>query len=310
MTTELVPQRTTSAEIRQLADHAQLLGEMYASLLQEGTDYGKVPGTDKPTLLKPGAELLRLWMKLAPHFEVKGGRQSDGHYLYEITCCLTNSEGDFIGEGVGSCSTYESKYRYRDAKPKCPACGKTTIFKDKKGGWFCWRKQGGCGENYLEGNQQIESQPIGKVENPDVADQANTVLKMAKKRAFVDAILTVTGASRIFTQDVEDFTPVESAPVPPPEDLGKYAKAKGPEHVQAPLDENAIPESYLLAKWKSLLNWGDVEGKADLLKWSNSHGVTVRTWKAIMPSLQKQYLAHLNDLYDQLTQDSEEAKGQ
>jgi hypothetical protein len=52
-----------------------------------------------------------------------------------------------------------------------------------------------------------------KMENPDIADQYNTVLKMAKKRAHVDAILTATGASDIFTQDVEDMPEVISQPV-------------------------------------------------------------------------------------------------
>ncbi len=39
----------------------------------------------------------------------------------------------------------------------------------------------------------------------DFFSQINTVLKMAKKRAYVDAILTATGASGIFTQDMEDI---------------------------------------------------------------------------------------------------------
>lgn len=39
----------------------------------------------------------------------------------------------------------------------------------------------------------------------DFCCQLNTVLKMAKKRAFVDAILTATGASGVFTQDIEDI---------------------------------------------------------------------------------------------------------
>jgi hypothetical protein len=34
---------------------------------------------------------------------------------------------------------------------------------------------------------------------------ANTVLKMAKKRAMVDAVLIVASLSNIFTQDMEDF---------------------------------------------------------------------------------------------------------
>ena len=35
-------------------------------------------------------------------------------------------------------------------------------------------------------------------------DAANTVLKMAKKRAFVDAVLTATASSDMFTQDLTD----------------------------------------------------------------------------------------------------------
>lgn len=41
----------------------------------------------------------------------------------------------------------------------------------------------------------------------------NTVIKMARKRSFVDAILTATSASRIFTQDIEELR--ESATIIP-----------------------------------------------------------------------------------------------
>lgn len=39
----------------------------------------------------------------------------------------------------------------------------------------------------------------------NIQDNYNTVLKMAKKRAMVDAVLTATAASDIFTQDIEDI---------------------------------------------------------------------------------------------------------
>nr|DAM62522.1 MAG TPA: hypothetical protein [Caudoviricetes sp.] len=42
------------------------------------------------------------------------------------------------------------------------------------------------------------------VENEDIADLWNTVLKMAKKRAFVDAVRSTTAASDIFVQDIEE----------------------------------------------------------------------------------------------------------
>jgi hypothetical protein len=49
-------------------------------------------------------------------------------------------------------------------------------------------------------------------ENPDIADTYNTVLKMAKKRAHVDAMITATAASDIFTQDVEDIVSLSGLP--------------------------------------------------------------------------------------------------
>ena len=39
----------------------------------------------------------------------------------------------------------------------------------------------------------------------DFCTQLNTILKMAKKRAYVDAMLTACHASKVFTQDVEDI---------------------------------------------------------------------------------------------------------
>ena len=41
-----------------------------------------------------------------------------------------------------------------------------------------------------------------KRDNPNPPDLWNTVLKMAKKRALVDAVLTSLGASMLFTQDL------------------------------------------------------------------------------------------------------------
>ena len=44
-----------------------------------------------------------------------------------------------------------------------------------------------------------------RIENVEIFNYINTILKMAKKRAFVDAILQVASLSEIFTQDLEDL---------------------------------------------------------------------------------------------------------
>ena len=44
-----------------------------------------------------------------------------------------------------------------------------------------------------------------KINNPDICSLVNTILKMAKKRAFIDAVLQVASLSEVFTQDLEDM---------------------------------------------------------------------------------------------------------
>ena len=69
-----------------------------------------------------------------------------------------------------------------------------------------------------------------KGEHPDIADMYNTVLKMAKKRAHIDATLTVTGAADLFTQDLIDKDTEASpakAPYKTPEKKTASPKATG-----------------------------------------------------------------------------------
>jgi hypothetical protein len=57
----------------------------------------------------------------------------------------------------------------------------------------------------------IEAEGVGacnsrenKYKNQDACNIANTILKMAKKRAIIDATLTATRSSDLFTQDIDD----------------------------------------------------------------------------------------------------------
>ena len=49
----------------------QLIQEVMQAVMQEGYHYGVIPGTEKPTLLKPGAEKLTMTFRLAPIFKCK-----------------------------------------------------------------------------------------------------------------------------------------------------------------------------------------------------------------------------------------------
>jgi hypothetical protein len=55
-----------------------------------------------------------------------------------------------------------------------------------------------------------------RLDNEDIYSQVNTILKMAKKRALVDAALSAGRLSDVFTQDIEDMPDiVESEPKQP-----------------------------------------------------------------------------------------------
>jgi len=102
----------------------------------------------------------------------------------------------------------ESKYRWRETKRKCPVCGEESIIKGKAeygGGWLCFKKIGGCGTKWDNDAAEMIEQKVGQVENEDIYSQVNTILKMAKKRALVDAALSAGRLSQVFTQDIEDM---------------------------------------------------------------------------------------------------------
>lgn len=121
--------------------------------LKRGHDYGVIPGTDKPTLLKPGAEKILMLMGLTSEYHITERIQDydKGFFAFTVRCELYKN-GIKITEGVGHCNTKERKYR-----------------------------------------------------NQDPYTLANTCLKMAKKRAQIDATLTVASLSEVFTQDIEDM---------------------------------------------------------------------------------------------------------
>jgi len=185
---------------------------VHANLI-EGQDYGVIPGTSKPTLLKPGAEKIAKLLGLCDHFEEMASIENweQPFFYYKYKCRLVTLSGDVLTEGVGSCNSKEARYRWRESKRLCPNCQLETIIKGKEewgGGWLCWQKKGGCGSKFRDGDPAIEGQSVGQVENDDIYSIVNTILKMAKKRAMVDAALSVGRLSGVFTQDMEDISPV------------------------------------------------------------------------------------------------------
>lgn len=184
------------------------------AVMKEGIHYGVIPGVDKPTLLKPGAEVLNVLFRIAPSYQSEKVFHPDGHLTVISRCRLTHiPTGLLLAEAEGLCTTRESKYAWRNGKRRCPDCGAEAIVRSsKKSAYFCISNEGGCGHRFPFGSDkagQLDQQEVGKVPNPDLPDSFNTVLKMGNKRALIGACLNATAASDIFTQDMEDRAGVD-----------------------------------------------------------------------------------------------------
>ncbi len=223
MSTELM-ERPTEMSVAAVREQVNKIQELMKSVMTEDVHYGRIPGTPKDCLYKAGAEKLGFVFRMAPRFEITKTILENGHREYEIVGTLRHIEtGAELAQGVGMCSTMESKYRWRESKKKCPKCGAETLRKNKdEPGWYCWAKKGGCGAQFPGDVPAIEKQKTGKVENPDIADVYNTVLKIAKKRCYVDMTITACAASDVLTQDIEDLGPRNVTP----EEGGEEPKQK------------------------------------------------------------------------------------
>jgi len=200
--------------LAQVRTQVNLIQQIMQEVMQKDQHFGVIPGCKKPSLLKPGAEKLSMTFRLRPIIDndrdiVTKELELEGHREIQVYCHITNMAGVELATGVGSCSTMESKYRYRggEKNPTAQPVPKK-YWNFKKEGKMIEAQQeiGGRGFGVMKDNGSWVICELGeKMENPDIADTYNTVLKMAKKRAYVDGILSATGASDIFTQDVEDM---------------------------------------------------------------------------------------------------------
>ena len=231
--------------VQQAIERYQLLISYVKELMRDGIDFGAVPGTDKPTLLKPGAEKLCTFFGLTKRFTIidkvedwtgkEHGNETFFFYLYR--CALYHGDR-LIAESDGSANSWENRYRWRWVKEDevPPQLNKAqlrtratnvsefgfAIDKAETGGqygkpasyWQMWREAIESGEARRIEKSTRAGKPmlayelaskLYRVPNDDVASQVNTLQKMAQKRSLIAATLLAVNASEFFTQDVEDL---------------------------------------------------------------------------------------------------------
>jgi len=176
-----VPSAMPPFSVSDIRKRTHAIQEVMKGVMKEGTHFGTIPGTPKPSLWKAGAEVLCMTFRLAPILESRvttdnpeaewayTGTRRDGNIVtgtcigffeVESICTITGMNGETFSRCSARCCSREAKYR-----------------------------------------------------SLALYDIRNTIQKMAEKRAFVSAVLMATGASDIFTQDIEDFPELVGVPV-------------------------------------------------------------------------------------------------
>ena len=241
--------------VQQALEAYQAKKDLIDKIFKEGVDYGTIPGSSKPSLLKAGAEKSTSFFGLHPVMadaEVVNDWTGQDHggepfFYYRRTCNLYR--GDVLVASVdGSCNSWEKKYRYRwvdesnvpsnvDKSKLKTQGGKISEFsfaldKAETTGKYgkpveYWERfktavANGTARKFMRKTSKGEAEAweidgtLYCLPNEDPSDIVNTVLKMADKRALVAATLITTGLSEYFTQDIEDYVPGEFTEVAEP----------------------------------------------------------------------------------------------
>jgi len=183
--------RDMESRLAEMGEQLDIVQRFFQKIMIKDQDYGIIPGTDKPTLLKPGAEKLCELYGFAPIIkEIKEEKNNETgfcHYLVIITLVHKRS-GAVVAEGVGEANTNEDKFRWRWIPE-----------------WKLVSEDKSLLQFRTETTKDGRQYRLYKVENQSPFSLWNTILKIAKKRALVDATLSATRSSGIFTQDMEDL---------------------------------------------------------------------------------------------------------
>jgi len=179
----------------------ETLTQGFKSWMTENVDYTRDlydRNQGKPALLDPGPFKMMNFFRVRPKHEVLMVEvtREPGEELvkYVVAAKLVHHvTGHVLAEGVGSCCTDEKKYQYRWLTQ--------SRLRNEQG--FSDEEVGGLPFKELPGRSGGRFK-VYRFRNPEILDLDNTILKMAAKRAEMDAALQLPGVAAVFSQDPPD----------------------------------------------------------------------------------------------------------
>jgi hypothetical protein len=181
-----VPQ-VTPESIQETMQSISLFQDMVREILVRDIDYGRIPGTPQDSLWDPGAS------KTISSFNCYCGQRRilrlDDNETRIVVCVevplISRRLQQEVGSGIGAASTLETKYKYR---------------------WVAHPKEWGYDDDAIKtfktkrGREDGRETTLYRIPNPEHSELLNTIIKMASKRAEVDAAESLPGVSSVLRQ--------------------------------------------------------------------------------------------------------------
>lgn len=117
--TTFLPQMTTDQAVQVY----KAMKEFISATLVDGRDFGIIPGTNKPTLLKAGAEKLCRFFGLSAGFTLVGkienwtATETEPPLFSYVYRCSLSKNGVLIAECDGASNSWESRYKHQKYQP-------------------------------------------------------------------------------------------------------------------------------------------------------------------------------------------------
>lgn len=166
-----LPLRLTPGAIALVKDNLKHCELLTHDVLEKDVDYGVIKGVPRDFLWDSGAQKIMAAFNCFPRYTILKSAEEEGGISITMECSLISRQSrQVVGTGVGACSTRETKYKYR---------------------WVVDPEEWGVPKKGLKQRQDGKYQ----VPNPELGDLVNTVVKIAAKRADVDAVQSLPGVA-------------------------------------------------------------------------------------------------------------------
>jgi len=169
----------TETKLARIRAELAFSDQLVEKVLESGIDYGLHPGTRSQALKDPGANTLINAFGCYLKAEILYREVNEDRISYVIDIALISRDDGLIkSSGTGSASTRETKYGIRWVEnPEAFGYDRASLRKRSQGQGVVYR-----------------------IINPEWSELENTILKMARKRAEVDAAMALPGVARFMAR--------------------------------------------------------------------------------------------------------------